>query len=198
MWQMLRYAALFIALAWLGACTGARDLDAPPVDLGDFALGHNIVVAPKVVKGPVSREVPVDELTQAVQSAIAARFDRYEGSRSYHFGLSIEGYVLAQPGIPVVLSPKSVMVAQLTVWDDEKGGKLNAEPKVFTVLETFSAETVVGSGLTQTAQVQLDNLAANLAKAIEQFLVQQNASQGWFKGADFEPPRRTLAAFASK
>jgi hypothetical protein len=194
---MLKRALAFLAITWLCACSAGRDLDAPPMDLDDFTLGHNIVVAPKVVKGPVSREVPVDQLTEAVKSAIAARFDRYQGTRRYHFGLSIEGYVLAQPGVPLVLSPKSVMVVQLTVWDDEKGGKLNAEPKVFTVLETFSAETVVGSGLTQTAEVQLANLAANVASAIEHYLVQQNATEGWFKGADFVPPRRTLAALAT-
>lgn len=148
--------------------------------LGNFNLSHNVVVAPKVVKGPFSRNATEEELTGALKDAIAARFDRYEGDKLYHFGVSIEGYVLAAPGVPVIYSPKSVMVILITVWDDAAGGKLNEEPHQITVFESLSGETALGSGLTQTKKEQLRNLTVNAAKQIELYLVKQRKDEGWF------------------
>ena len=37
--------------------------------------------------------------------AIAERFERYEGSGDYHFGMSVEGYVLAATGFRWWLRP---------------------------------------------------------------------------------------------
>lgn len=180
--DMGRIIALLLGLTLLTAC-GARSLDKPAVPLGDFNLGHNIVVAPKAQRGPVSRKATEEELTSALTKAIAARFDRYEGERLYHFGVSVEGYVLAQPGIPLVLSPKSVMIVNLTVWDDAAGKKLNDKPHQITVFESLSGETVISSGLTQSAEQQLENLATNVSGAIERYLVKQQREEGWFKGA---------------
>lgn len=179
---MGRIIALLFGLTLITAC-GARSLDKPAVPLGDFNLAHNIVVAPKAQKGPVSREASEQELTEALTKAIADRFDRYDGERLYHFGVSVEGYVLAQPGIPLVLSPKSVMIVNLTVWDDAAGKKLNDKPHVITVFESLSGETVISSGLTQSAEQQLENLAVNVSGAIERYLVKQQRDLGWFKGA---------------
>ncbi|GFE50957.1 hypothetical protein So717_27100 [Roseobacter cerasinus] len=165
----------------LAACTGARDLDAPMVPLGDFSLGHNVVVAPKVqTTATVSREVPKEQLTEALKSAIAERFDRYEGPNDYHFGVSIEGYVLAKRGVPVVAAPKSAMIIRLTVWDDARGAKLNEEPVQLTVLEQLDGASIVGTGWSQSAETQLMNLSRNAAQAIEDYLVKQNAKEGWF------------------
>jgi hypothetical protein len=179
---MGRIIALLFGLTLITAC-GARSLDKPAVPLGDFNLAHNIVVAPKAQKGPVSREASEEELKVALTKAIADRFDRYEGERLYHFGVSVEGYVLAQPGIPLVLSPKSVMIVNLTVWDDAAGKKLNDKPHQITVFESLSGETVISSGLTQSAEQQLENLAVNVSGAIERYLVKQQRELGWFKGS---------------
>ncbi len=166
----------------LAACTGAKDLDAPLVPLGDFSLGHNVVVAPKVqTTAAVSREVPKEELVASLQSAIAERFDRYEGTKDYHFGVSIEGYVLAKRGVPVVAAPKSAMIIRLTVWDDARGVKLNEEPEQLTVLETLDGESIVGTGWSQSAETQLLNLSRNTAQAIENYLVKMKAEEGWFQ-----------------
>ena len=177
---MPRFIIALLILAGLAACTNANDLDRAPVELGDFRLGHNIVVAPKMQKGPLSREASKEEWVEALTGAIAERFDRYEGDRLYHFGVSVEGYVLAQPGVPVVLSPKSVLIIRLTVWDDAAEKKLNPEPKQITIMETLSGETVVGSGLTQTKEEQMHNLSRNAAKQIETYLVRQMNAEGWF------------------
>lgn len=179
---MTRILAIF-ALLFVAACSqsGYRDLDKAPVPLGDFSLGHNVVISPKAVKGPVSRAASEEELNAALTKAIAERFDRYEGAKTYHFGVSVEGYVLAQPGIPLVLSPKSVLIIRITVWDDAAGKKLNEKAHQITVLESLSGETVVGSGVTQSAEKQLRNLSVNAAKQIELYLVKQMKEKGWFK-----------------
>ena len=175
-WTMI--CAMLVTLA---ACTdGAKDLAAPPVALGDFSLGHNVVVAPKVFKSPVSRNASKEQLTTAMQGAIAERFDRYVGAREYHFGISIEGYALAPPGVPLVFAPKSALIINLTVWDDAAGKKLNDKPKQITVLESFGTGVVVGSGYTLTAEEQLEQLARNAAKAVETYLVEQQETEGWF------------------
>ena len=184
---MLRIAGLLLSLGILSACAGAADLKDPPVPLGNFSLGHNIVIAPKVVKGPVSRPASEEELTTAIKKAIADRFERYDGDKTYHFGVSVEGYVLARPGVPIVLSPKSVLIVRLTVWDDALGKKLNDKAEQITVLEQISGETIVGSGLTQTADVQLKNLSENVSKAIERYLVRMNRSEKWFETPVTEP-----------
>lgn len=178
---MLRILAVIPLLFALSACTNANDLGDPPVDLGSFRLGHNIVVAPKMVKGPVSREATPQEWIDSLTGTIGERFDRYEGEKLFHFGVSVEGYVLAQPGIPLVASPKSVLIINLTVWDDAKGKKLNEKPEQITVLESLSGNSIVGSGLTQSKEQQMQNLSRNAAKLIQRFLQKQNAEQGWFK-----------------
>lgn len=178
---MLRLLIPVAFLAMVAACSpSGEDLDKPAVPLGDFRLGHNVVVAPKAVKGPFSRDVPKEEMTKSLQDAVAARFGRYEGDRLYHFGISVEGYVLAAPGVPLVYNPKSVMIINLTVWDDAAGKKLNDEPAQLTVFESLSGETVISSGLTQTKEEQLHNLSVNAAKQIEIFLTKQIKEEGWF------------------
>ena len=178
---MVRILSALISIVVLSACNGASDLDKPAVSLGDFNLYHNIVVAPKVQKLPISREVSEEVLTTAVKDAIAERFDRYEGARNYHFGVSVEGYVLAPPGIPLVLAPKSIMILNLTVWDDAAGKKLTDEPHQITVFESLDQGPIVGSGYTKTAEEQLKNLSQNAAKSIETYLVKQNKAEGWFE-----------------
>lgn len=181
---MLRWIFGGLLMLSVAACNGASDLQDAAVPLGDFNLGHNIVVAPKVAKGPLSRNASEDELKTALKSAISERFDRYQGEKLYHFGVSVEGYVLAAPGIPLVLTPKSIMILKVTVWDDAANAKLNAEPHQITVFESFGKGPIVGSGYTQTAEQQLKNLSQNAAKAIERYLVKQEREQGWFGGVE--------------
>ncbi|WP_259274234.1 hypothetical protein [Sulfitobacter mediterraneus] len=179
---MMRVVLVVMSLFMLVACNGAADLNKAAVPLGDFKLQHNIAVAPKAVKGPLSREASKEELTKALTDATEERFGRYNGTRNYHFGMSIEGYVLAQPGVPVLFAPKSILVINLTVWDDAKNLKLTPKPHQITVFESFDQGPVVGSGYTKSAEEQLKNLSQNAAKAIESYLVKQNAENGWFNG----------------
>ena len=177
---MLRWIFGGLMMLSLAACNGASDLQDAPTPLSDFRLGHNIVVAPKVAKGPLSRSATKEELTTAMKAAIAERFDRYDGEKLYHFGVSVEGYVLAAPGIPLVFAPKSILIINVTVWNDAANAKMNAEPYQITVFESLGKGPIIGSGYTQAAEQQLENLSQNATKAIERYLVKQQREQDWF------------------
>lgn len=164
-----RLTALTLGLSLLAAC-GASDLAEPPVPLGDFALGLNIVVADKVQKVPISRNATPDEWEAAMKKAVSERFGRYQGTKLYNIGISVDGFALAPPGIPVVAAPKSILVVTANIWDDAARKKLNAEGKQLTVTESLSGETVIGTGLTRTRAQQMDALSYNAVKAVERWL----------------------------
>ncbi len=188
---MLRRLCLCLVLTGLAACAGTGGGDTPRPDLGDFHLGHNIVVAPNLVQGPFSREASAEEWIEAMKAAVERRFGGHEGTRLYHLGISVDGYVLALPGVPVVAAPKSVLIVQATVWDDAAARKLNPKPRRFTVLEELSGDTVIGSGHTRTREEQMETLARNAVRQIEAWLVAQKRERGWFESA---PPQGPAAA----
>lgn len=186
---MVRFLLVFLVLFGLSACNATRDLDEAPVALGDFKLGHNVVVASKAQMGPLSRRASEDEIKAAMTGALADRFGRYAGDGLYHFGVSVEGYVLAAPGVPLVVSPKSVMIINLTVWSDELNKKLNEKPEQIAVIESFGSGAFIGSGYTLSADEQLTQLSENAAKAIERYLVENHKNADWFvPGAAPQPP----------
>ena len=74
---MKRFALILTSLLALAACdvpSGAVT-DAPQ-DLGDFRMGHNIVVAPDLQAGPLSRKASKEEWIASVKNAVDARFKR--------------------------------------------------------------------------------------------------------------------------
>ena len=188
---MTRLLALICSCALLAACAG-RSLDDPLVPLGDFSLGHNVVVASNARQGPISRNATEEEWTQAMTKAMADRFGRYSGEELYHFGVSVEGFMLAPPGVPLIYTPKSALIINVTVWDDAAGRKLNSEPHQLTVLETTGTDSIIiGSGIGRKKQEQLDGLSFNAARAIETWLANQHEDYGWFTDTpvfDPEPP----------
>lgn len=145
--------------------------------LGDFALGLNIAVADKVEMVPISRAATPEAWEAAIKKAVDDRFGRYNGSKLYNIGISIDAYALAPPGVPVVLKPKSVLVITANIWDDAAQKKLNPEGKQFTIFEKMSAETVVGSGLTQSKERQMEILSYNAVKRVEEWLLE---NPEWF------------------
>lgn len=186
-------AAAF-GLSLLATCA-QEDFAAKPEPLGDFALGLNIVVADNVQKVPISRNATVEEWETAIKAAVDERFSRYEGAKLYNIGIAVDGYALAPPGIPVVASPKSILVITANVWDDASGTKLNVEGKQLTVFEQFSGEAaILGSGLTRTREEQLQSLSRNAARAVEDWM--RNNPQ-WFGLPDTRPTAADAPSVAS-
>ncbi|MBD3765897.1 MAG: hypothetical protein IE927_14535, partial [Rhodobacterales bacterium] len=183
---MTRLAALTLSLAVLAGCAARNDLDEPPVALGNFALGLNIVVADNMQMVPISRPATVEDWEAAMKKAVDDRFGRYAGSRLYNIGINIDAYALAPPGVPIVLSPKSVVAISANIWDDATQTRLNPEPVRLTVFESLSGSSFVGSGLSQSPAQQMENLAYNAAKAVEDWLVQ---NPQWFPADPAQAPQ---------
>lgn len=176
---MKRILAVLGVLVVLAGCAAEEDLSVPPEPLGDFRLGHNIAIADDVVLGPFSRELSEDQLEASVQNAVARRLRRYDGDGLYHLGIVVGGLVLAQPGVPTVYAPKSVMLLDVTVFDNSTRKKLNEEPKRIQVGEGFrNMVPLLGSGLVRSAEEQLENLSENAARAIEKWL---RENPEWFE-----------------
>jgi hypothetical protein len=173
---VLRLTAVITSLLLVAACA-KEDLSDPPVPLGNFALGLNVVVADNVQKVPISRDASVEEWETAMKKAVADRFGRYNGTKLYNIGIAVDGYALAPPGIPVVAAPKSVLVITANVWDDAAGKKLNEKGKQFTVFEGLSGDTVIGTGITRTKKQQMDALSFNAAKRVESWFLE---NPEWF------------------
>lgn len=167
------------ALSVLAACaTPAPDpLEEDLPNMGDFRLAYNIVVADDMQQVPPSRNATQEEWIEILTEEIDRRFAGYEGERLYHIAIAIDGYSLAPPGIPVVLSPKSLLVVSANVWDDEAQAKLHEEPNQITVFEGLSAGTIVGSGLVRSREEQMQILARNTARRIQLWMLQ---NPEWF------------------
>ncbi|SLN28949.1 hypothetical protein [Pseudooctadecabacter jejudonensis] len=181
----MRRLLILSCLAVLTACGGIRDdLNAAPEPLGTFRLGHNIAVVNEPVQGPFSRTVEDAAWQAAVTTAVNDRLgvERFEGAAFFHVGVAVEGYVLAQPGIPLVYSPKSVLIFSVNFFEDATQEKLNDEAIQLTVFEPCCTVPFLGSGFTRSAEEQMEGLAFNAARAIERTM-RENGS--WF-GADDE------------
>lgn len=168
-----RLPALLIAALALAACETRTGLQPPPDALiQGFKLGHVVVIADKATKAPISRDAQPEQWQAALDKAVKDRFGALDGDAFYHLGINVDGYALAPPGVPLLLTPKSVLIISVTMLTDTEGGKkLNEKPEQITVFETLAGDSVVGTGLTKTAAEQMENLSFNAALAIQDWLV---------------------------
>ncbi|MFT5868024.1 MAG: hypothetical protein ACI8TF_000123 [Paracoccaceae bacterium] len=184
------------AVLLLGACslpaTDPFEGDLP--SMGDFRLAYNIVVAENLQQVPPSRRATPEEWVEVMTAEIDRRFGAYEGDRLYHIAINIDGYSLALPGIPVVLNPRSVLVISANVWDDALGGKLHDEPRQMTVFEGVSAQSFIGSGLTQNREQQMQILARNAALRVQLWMLE---NPEWFSIDEAEASEAAAALAAS-
>ena len=173
----MRLAPLALVLA-VAACAAGDPLDEELPPMGDFRLGHNIIVADNMQQVPPSRNATPEEWEEILGSEIDRRFGAYEGDRLYHIGIAVDGYALAPPGIPIVLSPRSILVLSVNIWDDALGRKLHDEPEQIIVFEGTSPETLlVGSGIARNRTEQMQVLARNAARRVQVYMLQ---NPEWF------------------
>lgn len=176
----------------LGACAAPDPLNDELPNMGNFQLGHNIVVADSMQQIPPSRDAIAEDWVAILSSEIDRRFGEYDGDRLYHIGIAIDGYALAPPGIPLVLNPRSILVLSVNVWDDAAGVKLHEEPEQIVVMEGASSETaVIGSGFARNSDEQMQVLARNAARRIQQWMLE---NPEWFSIDPDAPPFRAAPA----
>ncbi len=172
-----RVTVFLVAALILTACASGRELREERAELGDFFLSHAIVVADDATALPGSRPAEAEEWEEILVAEMRRRFGRYDGDRLYHLGVNVQGYMIAPPGIPLVLSPRSALGVTVDLWDDALGRKLNNRPHRIIVGEAISGETIVGSGNTQSRERQMQNLAENVVLSIENWLA---SNPDWF------------------
>jgi hypothetical protein len=180
----IKRIAILGLMTFLAACASGRNLGEQRTELVNFRLGHVAVHAGDAVQGPASRSAEAADWERTLEAEVRRRFARYEGERFYHLAIGVEGYVLAIPGIPLVLAPKSALIFSVVVRDDATGERLNERPHRITVLESLSGETAISSGLTQSAEQQMKNLTENGVAAIERWLA---SNPDWFPAPEPSP-----------
>lgn len=168
-----RLIRAFCALAVLGvliACD-AKDMGEPPHPMGNFAMRANFVDAAKAQTIPLSRTATPEAWGAVLKEALQERFGVYQGDNPFEFGISIDGYILAPPGVPLVASPRSALIIRVHVYDTVKKQFLVEGGKRMTILEGMSKDSVIGSGWTQNKQAQMKKLARNAAKAVQDYML---------------------------
>lgn len=177
MFNLARFAPIGLVFTLL-ACGAGDPLEEELPPMGDFRLSHNIVVADNMQQVPPSRNATPEEWVEILTSEIDRRFGAYEGDRLYHIGIAVDGYALAPPGIPIILSPRSILVLSVNIWDDALGRKLHDEPEQIIVFEGSSPETfLVGSGIARNRTEQMQILARNAARRVQLYMLQ---NPEWF------------------
>ncbi|WP_179381562.1 hypothetical protein [Jannaschia marina] len=158
--------------AGLSACATPDPLgeDLPP--MGDFQLAFTVVVSENAKKIPPSRDATPEQLKSVMTAEVERRFGAYAGGTGYVIALNIDGYALAPPGIPVVLTPKSIMVVSANLWRADPQEKL-AGPNQITTFE--GADTLIlGSGLVKSAEEQLETLCRNMARKVQSWILRDH------------------------
>jgi len=174
----MRITVLTFILGLLAACGTPTGEKEPPLPMGDFRLGHNIVIADDAQAGPLSRKADPDDWEAALKEAINKRLGDYDGDHYFHIGTHVDAYVLAVPGVPMVATPKSVLIISVNVFDDRTGKRLTDKPKQLTVFERSEKSTfIIGSGIRNSKAVQMRNLSRNAARLIQRYLLE---NPEWF------------------
>ena len=169
---MIRRMVMAMALIATSACAvEEEDLTLPPEPLGQFRLGHNIAIADNVTKDQYSRGFTDARIEASVQNAVAARLRRHDGDVLYHLGIRVSSITLAKPGTPAIYAARSVMVLEVTAFDNATQKKLNEEPKRIEALGgSRGALPFLGAGYVHEPEGQLEKLSADAARKIEEWL----------------------------
>ncbi|WP_425046605.1 hypothetical protein [Primorskyibacter sp. S87] len=176
---MIRILTLMAGLFALVACSPTL-VNEPPEQMGAFKLRVNYVFAEKAVKGPVSRSATPQEWVAAIENAMNVRLGRYDGAQEYDLGVSLEGYMLAPEGVPVVYNPKSTAVVRVTVYDVAQKKYLAKAVQMQVLEDTTRSSAVLGSGHARTKEEQMSGLSLKIADRIEEWLAEEHKENGWF------------------
>ncbi|KIC21165.1 hypothetical protein [Leisingera sp. ANG-S3] len=176
---MIRVLSVLASLALLAAC-GETQLNEAPEDLGAFQARVTHVYTEKALQWPLSRDAEHSEWTAPIENALKTRLRRYDGAQQYDVAVTLEGFMLAPPGVPVLFSPKSAVVVNVFVYDVAQK-KFLAKKHQMQIFESTTGESaVLGSGHARTKQEQIQGLAINIADKVEEWMAEQHEAEGWF------------------
>ncbi|MEP2716738.1 hypothetical protein [Pseudophaeobacter sp.] len=180
---MIRILALLASVVLLAACEETK-LNEAKEDLGDFNMRVSFVYTDKAKQWPLSRAAEPSEWNEPIERAVAARLGRYNGSGKYDVAITLEGFLLATGGIPVLVNPKSAAVVNVFVYDVTTKTYLAREHQMEIFEDTTGESVIIGSGYSRTKEEQIDGLALKIVDGLEEYMAEQHAENGWFSGAD--------------
>ncbi len=183
---MFRIFAFLAAMLVLLTACGETTLNEAPEDLGDFNMRVSFVYTDKALQWPLSRAAETSEWNEPIERAVEARLGRYNGSGKYDVPITLEGFLLATGGIPVLVNPNSAAVVNVFVYD-VSGKTFLAEKVQMEIFEDTTGESaLVGSGHSRTKAEQIDGLALNIADKIEEYIAEKHLEEGWFAPREAE------------
>ncbi|TFL17492.1 hypothetical protein [Jannaschia formosa] len=189
MTRLTRRAFSGLSLAGAGALAGCAvpdPLESEMRPMGDFELAYTVVVTDNIKKVPPSRDADPAAWQRVMTSELERRFGRYRGGKQYVVALAIDGYALAPPGIPIVLTPKSILIVTANVWEADPQRKI-AGPEQITAFE--GANTLfLGSGIMKDADEQMVTLARNVAFKIQSWMLRNGELFGLPPGSGGPAP----------
>ena len=176
---MIRLTAFLASLTLLVAC-GETQMNEAPEDLGAFKMRVGHIYTDKALQWPLSRNAEGSDWNADLQAALDGRLRRYDGAQEYDVAITLEGFMLAPPGVPIVLSPKSVAVVNVFVYD-VAGQEYLAKKHQMEVFENTTGESaILGSGHSRTKEEQIAGLSLNIVDAVEEWIAEQHLENGWF------------------
>ncbi|OIQ34881.1 MAG: hypothetical protein BM559_05370 [Roseobacter sp. MedPE-SWchi] len=178
---MIRILALLASLVLLAACEETQ-LNEAKEDLGDFNMRVSFVYTDKALQWPLSRAAETSEWNEPIERALEARLGRYNGAGKYDVAITLEGFLLATGGIPVLVNPKSAAVVNVFVYDVTTKTYLLKEHQMKIFEDTTGESAIIGSGYSRTKAEQIDGLALKIVDGLEEYMAAQHAEKGWFNG----------------
>ena len=172
------FAAL--ALLTLTVACGETQMNEAREDLGEFSARVTYVHTDKARQWPTSRDAEGSEWNAPLQNALDTRMRRYEGRQQYDVAVTLEGFLLAPAGIPLILSPKSVAVVNVFVYDVERTEFLAKEHQMEIFESTTGQSALLGSGNARSKEEQIQGLALNIVDKLEEYMAEQHKENGWF------------------
>ncbi|CUH86836.1 hypothetical protein PH5382_00755 [Phaeobacter sp. CECT 5382] len=181
---MFRIFAFLAAMLVLLTACGETTLNEAPEDLGDFNMRVSFVYTDKALQWPLSRAAEPSEWNAPIERAMEARLGRYNGTGKYDVAVTLEGFLLATGGIPVLVNPKSAAVVNVFVYDVKTKTYLAKEHQMKIFEDTTGESAIIGSGYSRTKEEQIDGLSLRIIDALEEYMAEQHAEHGWFAPKD--------------
>ncbi len=176
---MFRILTTLMVALFLAAC-GETQLNEAPEDMGAFRARVVHVFTDKALKWPLSRDAEASEWNASMERAMETRLRRYDGAQEYDVAVSLEGFLLAPPGIPVLVNPKSVVVVNVFVYDVARKEYLARKVQMEVYEDTTGQSAILGSGHSRTKEEQIAGLSLNIADKIEEWMAEEHKENGWF------------------
>lgn len=144
----------------------------------NIRFNHISIVATDMVKNAYSDDVSPEDMTTQLRRAITSKLSELQGDRVYNIGIKVTGYMLANPSVLTVSSPKSVLMLSVSVWNDSPDNKLMLPPSTVIAVDGLygSALSIAKSqgskdqrlaALTGRAGVEIAQYLARNAQSLE-------------------------------